>query len=240
MKEENLKLEELTIFFPFYNEEQNIENVVETATEKLRKYVDFDYLEMILVNDGSKDKTGELADKLSKKYSFIKVIHHNINKGYGAALISGYTNATKKYIFYTDGDGQFDIDEIKLLIPYLKDYDVITGYRKKRIDPTHRLVIAFFFNLLMKIVFKVKVRDVDCAFKLIKKDVLKDIHLESQGAFIDAELLIKAGKQNFKIIEVGVTHYPRKFGEATGSNLLVITRAFFEILYNFYYFYLKK
>lgn len=232
------ELSELTVFFPFYNEETNIKNTVEKSIDYLKNVTDD--LEIILINDGSYDKTGIIADELSAKYSFITVIHHNINKGYGAALISGYTNASKKYIFYTDGDGQFDISEMDRLIPYKDNYDVITGYRIKRIDPLHRLIIAFFFNLLMKIVFRVKVRDVDCAFKLVKKDIFEKIHLESQGAFIDAELLIKSGKEGFKIIETGVTHYPRMSGNPTGSNPLVLIRAVFEIIYNFYYFYLKK
>ena len=234
----NVKLEEMTIFFPFYNEETNIEKVVETAILKSHKFVND--LEVILVDDGSKDNTPLLADALSKKYNFVKTVHHSINKGYGGALISGYAAASKRYIFYTDGDGQFDVDEIKRLIPFIDKYDIVTGYRMKRLDPFHRLIIAFFFNLLMRLVFKVKVRDVDCAFKLVNRKIFEKIHLESQGAFIDAELLIKAGKHGYKIIETGVHHFPRTSGKSTGSNLLVITRAFFEIIYNFYYFYLKK
>lgn len=233
-----MKLKELTVFMPFYNEEKNIEKVVTISIKKLVKFTDD--LELILVNDGSKDNTGKIADAFAEKYNFIKVIHHNINKGYGAALISGYTNATKEYIFYTDGDGQFDIDELEKLIPLIQDNDVVTGFRIKRIDPKYRLAIAYVFNLLMKIIFKVRVRDVDCAFKLIKKSILDKFILVSQGAFIDAELLIKAGKEGYKIAEVGVHHYPRTAGSPTGANALVITRAFFELLYNFYYFYLKK
>ncbi len=188
-----------------------------------------DDYEIIIVNDGSKDRTGEIADRLAKENPAVRVVHHEKNMGYGAALQSGFKNATKELVFYTDGDGQFNMEEIIKLLPLIENYDIVSGYRKKRMDPFIRKVNAFLWGLLVNTLFKIKVRDVDCAFKLYKRKIFEDISLTSQGALIDTEILAKAVAKGYKIAEVGVNHYPRLAGKQTGAKLSVIIKAFVEL-----------
>lgn len=217
----------LTIFFPCYNEEDNVERAAKAALEAAPLVTD-DF-EVIIVNDGSKDKTGQIADRLAAEDSRVRVIHHPRNRGYGAALTSGYRGATKDAIFYTDGDLQFDLKEITKLWPLMADYDVITGYRIKRQDPFIRKLNSYGWTTLTKILFRLPVRDVNCAFKLFRREVIANMELKSEGALIDAEVFARARKAGFRITEVGVNHYPRQFGSQTGANPFVIFRAFFEL-----------
>lgn len=222
-----MKKYSITIFFPCYNEEQNVEKVTRNALAVAESISD-DY-EIIIVNDGSKDRTGEIADRLAKENPAVRVVHHEKNMGYGAALQSGFKNATKELVFYTDGDGQFNMEEIIKLLPLIENYDIVSGYRKKRMDPFIRKVNAFLWGLLVNTLFKIKVRDVDCAFKLYKRKIFEDISLTSQGALIDTEILAKAVAKGYKIAEVGVNHYPRLAGKQTGAKLSVIIKAFVEL-----------
>ncbi len=217
----------LTIFFPCYNEEENVRRTTEAALEAAPLVTD-DY-EVIIVNDGSRDRTGEIADQLAVEYPQVRAVHHERNKGYGAALQSGYRSATKDAVFYTDGDLQFDIKEITRLWPLLDDYDVVTGYRIKRMDPLIRKINSFGWTTLTKILFGLPVRDVNCAFKLFRREVIAEMELESEGALIDAEVFAKAKKAGYRITEVGVHHYPRKYGSQTGANPIVILQAFWEL-----------
>lgn len=217
----------LTIFFPCYNEEENVRRTTEAALEAAPLVTD-DY-EIIIVNDGSRDRTGEIADELAKQYPEVRVVHHPQNRGYGAALQSGYRNATKDAVFYTDGDLQFDIKEISKLWPLMDEYDIVTGYRIKRMDPLIRKINSFGWTSLTKFLFRLPVRDVNCAFKLFRRQVVADMELESEGALIDAEVFAKAKKAGYKITEVGVHHYPRQFGSQTGANPFVILQAFWEL-----------
>lgn len=217
----------LTIFFPCYNEEDNVERATLEALSAAPLVTD-DF-EVIVVNDGSNDRTGEIADRLAADNSHVRVIHHPRNRGYGAALTSGYRGATKDAIFYTDGDLQFDLKEITKLWPLLADYDVITGYRIKRRDPFIRKLNSYGWTTLTKILFQLPVRDVNCAFKLFRREVIADMELKSEGALIDAEVFARARKAGYRITEVGVHHYPRQYGSQTGANPFVILRAFFEL-----------
>jgi glycosyltransferase involved in cell wall biosynthesis len=217
----------LTIFFPCYNEEENVQKAAEAALEAA-PLVTNDF-EVIVVNDGSKDKTGQIADEIAARNSHVRVIHHPQNRGYGAALQSGYNHATKDAVFYTDGDLQFDIREITRLWPLLDDYEVVTGYRIKRMDSFIRKANSFGWTSLTKLLFRLPVRDVNCAFKLFRREVVTGLKLESEGALIDAEVFAKVKKAGFRITEVGVHHYPRQFGSQTGANPLVILRAFWEL-----------
>ncbi len=223
------KLKELSLFLPVYNEEANLEKTVESAIPVLKKVAQ--KYEIVIVNDGSKDRSGEIAEKLAKKYSFIKIITHSPNLGYGAALKSGFYNSRYKWITVIDADGQFDFSEVARLIEKSAEAEVVIGYRINRQDPFKRKLFGWGWTLLARLLLGIKVRDVDCAFKLIRKQVIETIpHLEStRGGMISPELLAKAQKAGFKIAEVGVHHYPRGGGKQTGSELKVIFKSFFEL-----------
>jgi len=218
------KLKELSLFFPVYNEEANLETTVEKAIPVLKKVAG--KYELIIVNDGSKDKTGEVASKLAKKYSFVKVVTHFPNRGYGAALKSGMYNSRYEWITFTDSDGQFDFSEVSKFITKQKetDADLVIGYYLKRAVPFYRIFGSKIWELAVFLLFGLKATDIDCAFKLFRKKVVETIpKLEAErGPFISSEFLIRAKKAGFKIVEVGVHHYPRKVGAATGSSLKVI------------------
>lgn len=218
----------LTIFFPCYNEEENVQKAVEAALVAAQLVTD-DY-EIMVVNDGSADQTGIIADQLAAQNPRVRVVHHPKNRGYGAALQSGYRSAVKDTVFYTDGDLQFDMKEIIKLWPLIEEYDVVTGYRIKRMDPLIRKLNSFGWTTLTKLLFGLPVRDVNCAFKLFRREVVADMPLISEGALIDAEVFARAKKAGYRIIEVGVNHYPRLRGKQTGANPLVIFRAFWELI----------
>lgn len=217
----------ISIFFPCYNEEENVERVAREALAIAPKISD-DF-EIIIVNDGSRDRTGEIAARLAKEYPQIKAVDHPQNKGYGAALQTGFHNATKELVFYTDGDGQFKIEEITKLLPLIEKFDIVSGYRINRRDPAIRKLNAFLWGTMVNMMFKFKVSDVDSAFKLYRRKIFDDITLESQGALIDTEVLAKAKAKGYTITEVGVNHYPRVAGVQTGAKLSVILKAFKEL-----------
>ena len=223
------KLKELSVFFPAYNEEANLENTVEKAIPVLEDVAE--KYELIIVDDGSKDKTGEVAKRLAEKYSFIQVITHNPNQGYGAALRSGFYNSRLEWIVTVDSDGQFDFSEVDKLIERSKKADVVVGYRLNRQDSMIRKIFGWGWTLLANLLLGIKVRDVDCAFKLVNRKVIERIpKLQSQrGGMISPELLGKARKAGFKVAEVGVHHYSRKEGKQTGANLKVIFKSFVDL-----------
>lgn len=217
----------ITIFFPCYNEEQNVERVTREALAVAGRISD-DY-EIIIVNDGSKDRTAEIADRLAKENPAVRVIHHEVNKGYGGALQTGFNNACKELVFYTDGDGQFKIEEITKLLPLIEKFDIVSGCRICRQDPFIRKVNAFMWGTLVNALFKFRVSDVDSAFKLYRRKIFDEITLTSQGALIDTEVLAKAKAKGYTITEIGVNHYPRVAGEQTGAKISVIVKAFKEL-----------
>ena len=219
----------LSVFFPAYNEENAIRSTVGRAVSVIPE-VAGDH-EIIIVDDGSKDRTPEICDQLAKDNKNVRVVHHQKNLGYGAALKTGFASAKKDLIFFTDGDGQFDISEIQLFLPYINsDADMVIGYRLKRNDPWHRILFALMLRMAVGILFNVWVKDIDCAFKLMKKEVVRGYELRSDGAIISTELLVRAKRKGFKIKEVGVHHFPRIGGRPTGGNIKVILRAMREIL----------
>ena len=218
----------VSIFFPAYNEEGNIEKVVRRAVEVAERL--FENFEVLVINDGSTDRTGEIADGLSAKNPRIRVIHHSQNRGYGGALKSGLYNARYDWVCYTDADGQFDFSEITKFLPHTKEADLIIGFRQKRFDTLARTINSKLWGLLVFLLFGLRVKDRACGFKLIKKKVMETIpKLESDGAVTEDELLIKAKRAGFKFAEVGVSHYPRRAGRQTGANPKVILTAFKEI-----------
>ncbi|MDH4202161.1 MAG: glycosyltransferase family 2 protein [Phycisphaerae bacterium] len=222
------KINSLSVFFPCYNEKDSVRSLTEKALSVIAG-ICADY-EIILVNDGSSDGTAEMADQLAKDYPAVRVIHHTQNKGYGAALQSGFRAATKEYVFYTDGDGQFDIAELPNLLPLIKESDIVSAYRIRRQDNMVRKINAFCWTKLVCFLFNLKLKDIDCAFKLYKRDIFDHIEMHSTGALIDTEILARAQRKGYTIAQTGVHHYPRLAGQQTGANIKVILRAFKELL----------
>lgn len=222
-------VDKISVFFPAYNEEKCLEKTVQKADKILQKIAG-DY-EIIIINDGSKDKTGEIADKLASQNKKIRAIHHFPNQGYGAALRSGFYNAKYSWIVTIDSDGQFDFTEIDRLLALKDQADVIIGYRMNRQDSFMRKIYGSVWTLLNNFLFGINVKDVDCSFKLVKKEVIERIpKLESvRGAMISPELLVKARKLGFRIKQVGVTHYPDVAGGSTGASIIVIFKSFSDL-----------
>jgi glycosyltransferase involved in cell wall biosynthesis len=186
-------------------------------------------LGIIVVNDGSRDRTGEIAAELATANpDRVRVVTHPSNRGYGAALTSGFDAAAGDFIMFMDSDRQFDIADIERLAPFVDVYDIVAGYRIKRNDPAHRLAFASIFKLAVTVLFGVMVRDIDCAFKIYRAPLLKGMELTSPGALINTEMLAKANRQGATLVEVGVNHYPRLAGESSGGSLRVVTRAMGE------------
>ena len=218
----------LSVFYPCYNEAENIPRVVAEAMAFLPTVSD-DF-EIILVNDGSADRTGEIADELAAGDPRIHAVHHETNSGYGAALQSGFRAATKELVFYTDGDGQFDIEDLADLLPLIEQYDIVNGYRKNRQDGFMRRLNAYCWGKLVQKVLGFRCRDVDSAFKLYRREIFDHIEMKSTGALIDTEILARANRAGYTLGEVPVRHKPRIAGEQTGANLKVILRAFKELM----------
>ncbi len=205
---------DLTVVLPAYNEEDNIEKSVRDALAVLPKYCN-QYC-VLVVNDGSRDRTGEIAERLVQENpGHVRVIHHNPNQGYAAALRDGFLASETEYTFYTDSDNQFDYNDLEKLVPLAPDNDLVVGYRIDRQDPWIRLFVSRCYNILVSSIFGLKVRDIDCAFKLFRRDVFDRIEIKSKGFLVDTEILAKAGRKNMRIAEVGVRHLPRMAGQST-------------------------
>lgn len=223
------KLSSLSIFFPFWNEEENIEKVVLNAIPLADKVAE--KWEIIMVDDGSLDQTHAIAKKLAANDKRLRVISHQPNRGYGAALNSGFTHAKYKYVVFTDGDGQFNFKEITKFVELIDDADLVIGFRKKRRDKNllKRLMLMYLLKVNVYILFGIFFKDIDCAFKLIRKDAIEKIMpIRSEGAMVSTEILAKAKRKGLRIKEVGVTHYPRAHGNQSGANFQVVLRAIFE------------
>jgi len=229
MTQTNPVTDSISVVLPCYNEQDNIRRVYESAALVL-KGMGMDY-EIILVDDGSKDQTLQVADVIAAADQRVKVIHHSANLGYGAALRSGFRATSKTLIFYTDGDGQFDMNELLLLLPLMKQHEVVSCFRLNREDGLRRRLNAWCWNRLICLLFRLKLKDINCAFKLFKRRVLDGMRLQSTGALISAEMLVKATRCGFTIAQVGVHHLPRTKGRPTGSNPGVIFRAFWELVH---------
>jgi glycosyltransferase involved in cell wall biosynthesis len=225
----------LSWFFPAHNEAQNIEPLVEEALRDLPRLAE--RFEIICVDDGSRDGTGAIADRLAAEHpDVVRVVHHPVNRGYGAALRSGFGAARYPLVCFTDGDRQFRIADLRLLLERMGSPadapageasrpDVVVGYRIKRADPAIRLAYARTYRACLRVFFGLRLRDVDCACKLFRREALEGIHLESGGAFLSAELLIKLRATQRTVVEVGVPHHPRPAGRASGADPRVVLRA---------------
>lgn len=222
-----LKPLSLSIFFPCYNEEENVERVTLAALAAAPAFAD-DF-EIIIVNDGSRDRTGEIADRLAARHPNVRAVHNNPNRGYGGALQRGFREARKNWIFYTDGDGQFDFNEIPRALPLLERYDIVSCYRQVRADPLNRRINAWLWGRVVNSIFGFRIRDVDGAFKIYPRTFIEEIEMKSNSALIDAEMLARAHYLGYTIGQTGVTHYPRTAGKQTGANLSTIVKTVREL-----------
>ena len=203
----------ITMFFPAYNEEQNISNVIKSAAKVLSEVAN-EYEILIIVYESSTDSTIDIVNKFARMSKKIKLlIQPKEKKGIGYAKIIGFKNAKYPYIFYTDSDNQFDLNEFKKFLPYIGKYDVIAGYRIKRHDPKTRIIVSKIYNAMMRFLFGARERDLDCAFRLVSKKLINTVNLVCSTGVGTTELLAKARKKGFRIKEIGVHHYPRKFGQ---------------------------
>jgi glycosyltransferase involved in cell wall biosynthesis len=233
MTDADLARPRLTFFFPAYNEEENVAETVRRALDEVGPLVDGS-IEVLVVDDGSTDRTPELADALAADDPRVRV-HHQANRGYGGALRSGFENARGELIGFSDGDLQFDLREMSRLLDRLeagggKPVEAVIGWRIKRRDPPHRIVIAKTYNAIVSVLFALRVRDIDCAMKLFRREVFDGLRLETDSPFLSAELLIKLRARGERIAQVGVTHYPRAAGTNTGASFRKILRTFRDIL----------
>ena len=218
----------LSIVIPAYNEETNVQNAV-VKISYIAQDLGLDY-EIILVNDGSQDRTGEIGGQLAKTIPHFRLVSHYPNRGYGGALKAGFTAAFKELIVFIPADNQFDFNEVDKLLALTGDADIVCGYRVKRQDPLSRWINAFGWNTLVRLLFGYLSRDIDCGFKLFRRAILDEVKLVSNGAMVDTELLAGAKARGYRIAEVPVTHLPRISGEATGAHPKVILKAFQDLI----------
>jgi glycosyltransferase involved in cell wall biosynthesis len=222
------KCASLSVIFPAFNEEESIGTLIELARRVLPDLAET--WEIIVVDDGSQDATGAICDELAAAHPQVHRIHHSTNLGYGAALKSGIIAAKHDLIFFTDSDGQFDLKELRQLIRWSKQYQIVAGYRKRRRDPAYRLLNALGWKVLVRIVLGVKVRDIDCAFKLFHREVFNHVQIRSVGAMVNTEILAQAIRLGMRMHEVEVSHFRRKHGKPSGANMRVILKAFRELI----------
>lgn len=222
------KLSSVSFFCPAYNDEDNlpvlIPNVHKLLSEIAEKF------EIIIIEDRSPDKTGEMADTLAKKFSNTRVIHHKENRGYGGALKRGFQASKYDYIMYTDGDNQYDINEFKPYLHLLKNVDVLTAYVDEKAVSMQRKIQSIIYNFLVKILFFTNIKDINCSLKIYKKEVVKNMEIKCNSAFIDGEMLIKARRMGYKIKQFRATHYRRTAGAASGSKAYVVLETIKDML----------
>jgi glycosyltransferase involved in cell wall biosynthesis len=218
----------LSVFFPAYNDSGTIASLVITALRAAGRVTpDF---EVLVVNDGSRDGTADIVDELAKVYPQVRVIHHPQNRGYGGALRSGFAGATKDYVFYTDGDAQYDPAELVDLWQKLgPDVDLVNGYKIQRSDPLHRIIIGRIYHHTVKLLFGLKVRDVDCDFRLMRRSIFDRVQLEKSSGVICLEMMKKIQDAGFRIVEVPVHHDHRAYGKSQFFNFRRIARTAVDV-----------
>lgn len=220
-------LSSISIVLPAFNEEGNITAAIERS-QRVASRLFSDY-EIVIVDDGSSDRTAELVGAASDADPRVRLVSHEQNRGYGEALRTGFESAKLDYVFFTDADNQFDLEELERFVPFIGSVDVVAGYRVVRQDPLIRRFFAKGWNVLVRALFYVPVRDIDCAFKLFRRSLFDRLDLESIGAMVNTELMVKVARSGASVVEVGVTHLPRTTGKPSGANPKVIARAFKEL-----------
>ena len=219
----------LSVFFPAYNDAGTIASMVIRAVAAASTLTpDYD---VIVVNDGSEDATAEIADELARTYPRVRVIHHPKNRGYGGALQTGILSATKDLIFYTDGDAQYDPGEVSLLWAHLTpETDIVNGYKISRSDPFHRIVIGRLYHHIVSILFGLKLRDVDCDFRLMRRSMFERVTLRQTSGVICLEMMKKIQDAGFRVVEVPVHHYHRAYGKSQFFNFPRIFKTGVDVL----------
>jgi glycosyltransferase involved in cell wall biosynthesis len=221
------RLSSLSASFPAHNEEDNVGPMIEDLVTALPDFAE--RFEVIVVDDGSRDRTFERASAIAARDQRVRVIRHEVNRGYGAAVWTGLASGTMDYAFFTDGDRQFDVRQVGDLIARIDGADVVVGWRLDRKDNAIRIANAHAWNGLIRNLLNVPVRDVDCAFKLFRREVLAGLEIEAGGAMFSSELLARLAARGVRIVEVPVRHLPREHGKSSGGNPRVIARAFYEL-----------
>jgi len=221
------RLAGVSVFLPCHNEEGNVERVAVALDAELPRIAERH--EIVVVDDGSRDRTGEIADRMAAANPRLKVVHHPANRGYGAAVISGIRACHEPWIVLCDGDGQFEASDLARLAAKVPEYDVVVGNRAHRADSLMRRVNGKAWTTLIHLLLGIRASDIDCGLKLFRRDLLEGLDLQAKGAMISAELMAHLAGRGAKICEVDVRHLPRVAGEQSGASLKVIARAFREL-----------
>ena len=224
----SMKLSSVSFFCPAYHDEKNLPRLIPAVASFLAGITDT--YEIVILHDGSPDRTGAVADEMAAAHSNVRVIHHEANQGYGVTLGEGFRTAQYDYVMYTDGDAQFDVREFGPVLPLLETNDVLSGYALTKAASFGRKLQSFAYNALLFVLFGSRWRDANCSMKVYKRRVLDRIDIRSKSAFIDAEMLLRARRAGFSIAQFPVTHYPRLEGVAHGSKPLVIAGTIREML----------
>jgi glycosyltransferase involved in cell wall biosynthesis len=224
------KFPSLSVFFPAYNDAPSLPSLIQKTFAVLERHVE-DY-EVIVVNDGSRDNTAQVLEDLRLKYGGkMRVVTHAVNRGYGGALQSGFGAARKDWVFYTDGDGQYDVSEIPLLLELVEARTgLVNGYKLARHDPAHRIWIGSVYNFCARVLFFIRIRDIDCDYRLIRRDLLEKIHLTSTSGTICVELVRKLELSGCHVAEVAVHHYERKHGKSQFFRMRSLAITFYQLL----------
>ena len=207
---------EITVFFPVYKDEHTVEGVTEKAISVCRDLAS--KFEIIIIDDFSPDRSGVIADEMALKYDFVKVIHHPSNKGYGAALKSGFELAQYEWICFTDGDDEYDLNDLRRMILLRDFYDLIISFRYKKIYSNKRVFISYIYNKLLRWVFRTRFRDISTGLRLIRRSLVQELHLISDSPFIGAELTIKSMLKGYRIGEMGIQTFPREIGKGSSAS----------------------
>jgi len=227
-KQGKLKKISLSIFFPCYNDAGTIASMVELATLTAKK-ISSDF-EIIVIDDGSVDRSREILNELKLKNKYLRLVFHEKNKGYGGALISGFGHAKKDFVFYTDGDFQYDVAELEKLAGKLSDsVDIVQGYKVKRNDPWYRILVGNLYNFVVILFFKINIRDVDCDFRLIRRSAFSLVNLTHNSGVITVEMVFKFQRAGLKFVEIPVSHFHRSYGSSQFFNIKRIFRVFVEL-----------
>jgi len=219
----------LSVFFPAYNDAPSLPSLLARTFAVLRRHVPNH--EVIVVNDGSQDETAEVLERLRREYApLLVIVTHPENRGYGGATRSGFEAATKEFVFYTDGDGQYDPGELMDLLPAMgPDVGLVNGYKRERQDPWHRVVIGALYNRFARFLFRIQLRDIDCDFRLIRKDLIDRVPLASTSGTVCVELVRKLELLAPRVVEVPVHHYPRLHGRSQFFRVRSLATTFLQL-----------
>ena len=226
-KEDFQTVRDVSVIFPAFNEEGNIRCTVETVIRALPKVAM--KWEIIVVDGGNSDATALVCDELKAQFPEVEIIRHGQNRGYSAALKSGIMSTKYDLIFFSDSDGQFDFRDLEQLIFWSEDYDIVAGYRAKRQEPLYRRINALGWNVLVRLVLGIKLRNIDCAFKVFRRSVFDHVQIRCVGAMVNTEILAQATQLGMRIRKVKVSYFPRRQGKQSGTNVHVIIKAFREL-----------